>query len=76
MSQSYMIAISNRGVLTMSKVTRNKLSVLAWGGAIFCAGWLLFSAQAAVDHVKQHGATSAHDVPSWHGHGTRLENSH
>ena len=36
----------------MSINTRYKLSAAAWGGAIFCAFWLLMSAQAAVHHFN------------------------
>lgn len=50
----------------MSKTTRNKLSVMAWGGAIFCAAWLLLSAQAAVDHFNRHSAsTDGEQSPAW-----------
>jgi hypothetical protein len=59
----------------MSKVTRNKLSVLAWGGALFCAGWLLFSAQAAVNHVKAHAVSGGTDAPAWTAGSPGLENS-
>lgn len=46
-------ATNNTEVMLMSRITRNNLSVLAWGGAVFCALWLLVSAQAAVDHSRQ-----------------------
>jgi hypothetical protein len=46
-------ATNHTEVLMMSRITRNNLSVLAWGGAVFCALWLLVSAQAAVDHSRQ-----------------------
>lgn len=49
----------------MSKTTRNKLSVMAWGGAIFCAAWLLMSAQAAVHRFNQHSRTDAEQSPAW-----------
>lgn len=49
----------------MSKTTRNKLSVVAWGGAIFCAAWLLMSAQAAVDHFNRHSSAAGEQSPAW-----------
>lgn len=50
----------------MSKTTRNKLSVAACGGAIFCAAWLLMSAQAAVDHFNRHQVRNDGDQsPAW-----------
>lgn len=50
----------------MSHTTRTKLSVAAWGGAIFCAAWLLVSAQAAVDHFNRHAPrTDGEQSPPW-----------
>lgn len=60
MSQSYTIAIDKIGVPTMSKDTRNKLSAAALAGTIFCAFWLLLSAQAAVQHFNQVDEGSKH----------------
>jgi len=51
--------------VTMSKATRNKLSAAACGGMVFCAVWLLVSAQAAVQHVQQQSRTSNDSMPAW-----------
>jgi len=60
----------------MSKTTRNKLSVMAWGGAIFCAAWLLLSAQAAVDHFNQRQTSPAREQsPAWTVRGLTPDNT-
>jgi hypothetical protein len=41
----------------MSQLTRNKLSAVACGAAVFCSFWLLLSAQAAVRHTTEYRPT-------------------
>ena len=37
----------------MTKIARNRLSVLAWGASIFCSVVLLISAIAAAEHKRE-----------------------
>jgi hypothetical protein len=38
----------------MTKIARNRLSVLAWGASIFWSVLLLISAIAAAEHKREH----------------------
>lgn len=43
----------------MTKIARNRLSVLAWTASLFCSVLLLISAIAAAEHKREPAAVSA-----------------